>query len=76
MEWVDRTGIDGFNLAAAVVPETFEQVVDLLVPELQARGVHRTEYEDSSLRDRLFGAGDRLPDRHGGAGYRRSLPIE
>ena len=69
--WVDEADVDGFNLAYAISPGTFEDVVEHLVPELQRRGVHRTEYEDSSLRDRLFGAGDRLPDRHGGAAFRR-----
>ena len=69
--WVDQADVDGFNLAYAISPGTFEDVVEHLVPELQRRGVHRTEYEDSSLRDRLFGAGDRLPDRHGGAAFRR-----
>ncbi len=69
-EWVDESDVDGFNLAYAITPGTFEDVVDHLVPELQRRGVHRTEYEDSSLRDRLFGAGDRLPERHVGAGFR------
>jgi long-chain alkane monooxygenase len=69
--WVDEADVDGFNLAYAISPGTFEDVVEHLVPELQRRGVHRTEYEDSSLRDRLFGAGDRLPDRHGGATFRR-----
>jgi long-chain alkane monooxygenase len=70
-QWVDEADVDGFNLAYAISPGTFEDVVEHLVPELQRRGVHRTEYEDSSLRDRLFGAGDRLPDRHGGATFRR-----
>jgi long-chain alkane monooxygenase len=69
--WVDAAGVDGFNLAYALSPGTFEDVVEHLVPELQRRGVHRTEYQDSSLRDRLFGAGDRLPARHAGAGFRK-----
>jgi FMN-dependent oxidoreductase (nitrilotriacetate monooxygenase family) len=71
--WIDATDADGFNLAYALSPGTFEDVVDHLVPELQRRGVHRTEYEDTSLRDRLGGAGDRLPDRHPGAAFRRTL---
>jgi alkanesulfonate monooxygenase SsuD/methylene tetrahydromethanopterin reductase-like flavin-dependent oxidoreductase (luciferase family) len=70
--WVDGADVDGFNLAYAITPGTFVDVVDHLVPELQRRGLHRTEYEDTSLRDRLFGAGDRLPERHAGAGFRRS----
>ena len=40
--WADTTGIDGFNLAYAVAPETIRDVVDLVVPELQRRGRYRT----------------------------------
>ena len=75
-EWVEETDVDGFNLAYAITPGTFEDIVEHVVPELQRRGVHRTEYGTGSLRNKLLGTGDRLPDRHGGAGYRRSLPIE
>jgi alkanesulfonate monooxygenase SsuD/methylene tetrahydromethanopterin reductase-like flavin-dependent oxidoreductase (luciferase family) len=71
-EWVDAADVDGFNLAYAITPGTFEDVVQHLVPELQRRGVHRRDYQDSSLRDRLFGAGDRLPGRHPGARFRRA----
>ncbi|MGO8470033.1 5,10-methylene tetrahydromethanopterin reductase, partial [Rhizobium leguminosarum] len=34
-EWIEDTDVDGFNLAYAVTPESFEDAVDLLVPELQ-----------------------------------------
>jgi long-chain alkane monooxygenase len=54
-EWVAATGIDGFNLAAAIVPETFEQVVDLLVPELQRRGRFKRAYAPGTLREKLTG---------------------
>ena len=36
-------GVDGFNLTRQVVPETFMDFVDLVVPELQRRGVHRRD---------------------------------
>jgi len=48
-------GLDGFNIAFAVRPETFVDVVDLLVPELQRRGRHKTEYAKATLRKKLFG---------------------
>jgi FMN-dependent oxidoreductase (nitrilotriacetate monooxygenase family) len=63
-EWVDETGIDGFNLAAAIVPESFEQVVDLLVPELQRRGRFKTQYEAGTLREKL---GSSTPNRFASA---------
>lgn len=68
--WIDETGADGFNLSRTVVPESYEDFVDLIVPELQNRGVYKTRYEEGSLRNKLFGQGDRLPDRHAAAQFR------
>nr|WP_311138722.1 hypothetical protein [Pseudomonas amygdali] len=39
---VEETDVDGFNLAYALTHETFIDAVDLLVPELQKRGVYKT----------------------------------
>jgi long-chain alkane monooxygenase len=69
-EWVDETDVDGFNLAYAVTPESFEDVVNLLVPELQRRGAYPTAYRPGTLREKLFGRGDYLPQEHPGARYR------
>jgi FMN-dependent oxidoreductase (nitrilotriacetate monooxygenase family) len=69
-EWVEDTDVDGFNLAYAVTPESFEDAVDLLVPELQKRGVYKTEYRGGTLREKLFGDGARLAAPHPGASYR------
>ncbi len=68
--WVDETDVDGFNLAYAITPGTFVDIVEHLVPELQRRGVYPTEPVPGTLRKRLFGRGDRLPDNHRGASYR------
>jgi FMN-dependent oxidoreductase (nitrilotriacetate monooxygenase family) len=59
-----ETGVDGFNLARTVTPRSLEAVVDRLVPELQSRGAYKTAYAEGTLRDKLFGAGPRLPARH------------
>lgn len=69
-EWVEDTDVDGFNLAYAVTPETFEDAVNLLVPELQKRGVFKTAYREGTLREKLFGKGPRLAAPHPGAQYR------
>ena len=37
----------------AVTPESFEDFVDLVVPELQRRGLFRTDYESKTLRGNL-----------------------
>ena len=73
--WVEETDVDGFNLAYAVTHETFRDVVDLLVPELQKRGVFKQEYREGTLREKLFGAGARLAAPHPGAGYRRGEQV-
>ena len=52
-DWVATTDVDGFNLAYAVMPESFADFVELVVPELQRRGLFRTEYEGKTLRENL-----------------------
>ncbi|MFZ6044939.1 LLM class flavin-dependent oxidoreductase [Pseudomonas sp. CR3202] len=71
--WVEETDVDGFNLSSIVAPETFVDIVDLLVPELQAHGLFKREYEDGSLRHKLFGQGDRLAEPHPAARLRRKV---
>jgi alkanesulfonate monooxygenase len=66
----EATGIDGFNLAYTVLPECFEDFVELVVPELQKRKVFKTGYRQGTLRQKLFSAGDRLPASHPADGYR------
>jgi hypothetical protein len=69
-EWIDVSDVDGFNLAYAITPGTFVDIVEHLIPELQRRGVAPTSYPPGTLRERLFGGGPRLPESHPGAGYR------
>ncbi|WP_197277334.1 LLM class flavin-dependent oxidoreductase [Sphingomonas profundi] len=52
-EWYADKACDGFNLVAAYLPGGLEAIVDHLVPELQRRGLFRTEYEGTTLRDSL-----------------------
>jgi alkanesulfonate monooxygenase SsuD/methylene tetrahydromethanopterin reductase-like flavin-dependent oxidoreductase (luciferase family) len=68
--WVDETGLDGFNLAFAVRPETFADVSDLLVPELQRRGRYKSAYRTGTLREKLFGGSPRLQTPHFAARFR------
>jgi len=70
-EWVEKTGIDGFNLGHLVTPSSLKDVVDLVIPILQERGVYKKEYAQGTMREKLFGEGaSRLPGRHPAAGYR------
>jgi long-chain alkane monooxygenase len=64
--WIDETDVDGFNLAYVVMPETYQDIVDLLVPELQRRGVYKKEYWPGTLREKLFRQGPYLPENHPG----------
>ena len=41
-------------LAATYTPGCFEEFVDLVVPELQRRGRHRTAYSGATLRENLL----------------------
>ncbi|MDX8237323.1 LLM class flavin-dependent oxidoreductase [Acinetobacter pittii] len=69
-QWVEDTDIDGFNLAYILTHQTFADVVEFIVPELQKRGVYQTSYAQGTLREKLFGAGPYLPENHRGAKYR------
>ncbi len=69
-EWVDDTDVDGFNLAYAITPGTFEDIVEHVIPVLRARGAYPEQYAPGTLRDKLHGDGDRLPADHRGSRYR------
>ncbi len=69
-QWVEDTDIDGFNLAYILAHQTFADVIEFIVPELQKRGVYQTSYAQGTLREKLFGAGPYLPENHRGAKYR------
>ena len=68
--WVEEAGVDGFNLTRTVTPASYEDFIDLVIPELQARGAYKTSYADGTLREKLLGGGARLPDQHAGASFR------
>lgn len=69
--WLDETGLDGFNLTRTVTPESYEDFIDLVIPELQQRGRYKTAYAHGSLREKLFAQGQpHLPAEHPGAAYR------
>jgi alkanesulfonate monooxygenase len=70
--WAAESDLDGFNLAYAVMPETFADVVDHLVPELQRRGLFKKHYAGGTYREKLFRRGARLEDSHPAARMRRS----
>lgn len=61
--WIRDADLDGFNLAYVTTPGTFEEVVDLLIPELRRRGIY-PELPDPSeppltSREKVFGKGQK-----------------
>jgi hypothetical protein len=67
---IAATGADGF----LVQPDhtgTFDSFIDLIMPELAARGLVQTDLPAMTLRERLLGTGTpHLADDHPGAAYR------
>ncbi|WP_109513761.1 LLM class flavin-dependent oxidoreductase [Pseudomonas ovata] len=51
--WFENGAADGFNVLVPHLPGGLEDVARLLVPELQRRGLFRTEYEGTTLRENL-----------------------
>ena len=51
--WFENGAADGFNVLPPVLPGSLDDFVDLVIPELQRRGLFRTEYEGTTLRENL-----------------------
>ena len=64
-EWIEAGAADGYNIIPAQLPGSIDDFVELVVPELQRRGLYRTEYEGTTLRGNL---GLREPANRFGAG--------
>ncbi|MGO2112092.1 MAG: NtaA/DmoA family FMN-dependent monooxygenase [Pseudoclavibacter sp.] len=59
-EWFESRACDGFSLNAPSIPEGYRRICELLVPELQERGLFHGDYEGGTLREQLD-AGRRRP---------------
>lgn len=70
--WINEADVDGFNLAYVTTPGTFEDVVELLIPELRRRGLYPEKIEDGlTAREKVYGKGQaRLRDDHAGSAYK------
>ena len=51
--WFVNHACDGFNIMPPYLPGAFDDFIELVIPELQNRGLFRTEYEGSTLRENL-----------------------
>jgi N-acetyl-S-(2-succino)cysteine monooxygenase len=64
-EWFVNGGCDGFNVLCPTFPDGLNDFVSLVIPELQRRGLFRTRYEGTTLRENL--GLERPPSRYAGA---------
>ena len=64
-------GVGGFNIVYALLPGTFADFIDHVVPVLQHRGLMQRDYAPGTLREKLFGIAQ-LPERHPARKHRRS----
>jgi long-chain alkane monooxygenase len=72
--WFDETDVDGLNVPFAVSPGDFEDITEMLVPELTRRGRYKSAYRPGTLREKLFGEGRaRLDAPHPATTYRPSV---
>jgi alkanesulfonate monooxygenase len=52
-EWFTTGAADGFNILFPTLPGTLKDFIELVTPELQRRGLFRTQYEGTTLRENL-----------------------
>ena len=52
-EWFVAGAADGFNVLPPFFPNSLDEFVELVVPELQRRGLYRSAYEGTTLRENL-----------------------
>jgi hypothetical protein len=67
---MEEAEIDGFNIQRSGEPQHLIDFVDLVVPELQDRGVYKTAYRDGSFRHKLFGNGGHIEGGHPAARFK------
>lgn len=72
--WIREGDLDGFNIGYVTTPGTFEEVVELLIPELRRRGIYPDPPEEGerlTARERIYGKGQKgLRDDHIGSRYK------
>jgi long-chain alkane monooxygenase len=71
--WQDA-GIDGINIINHVIPGSYDEVIEGLLPELRRRGLAQSDYAPGTFREKLFtDSGPRLNARHPAASHRAAF---
>jgi alkanesulfonate monooxygenase SsuD/methylene tetrahydromethanopterin reductase-like flavin-dependent oxidoreductase (luciferase family) len=68
-EWINVADVDGFNIGLVTNPQSSHDIVELLVPELQRRGLYWQDYDvpGGTFRENLYTPGQhKLRDDHYG----------
>ncbi|KAI2968246.1 hypothetical protein CBS147323_4438 [Aspergillus niger] len=78
--WVNEADVDGFNLAYAIKPGSFKDIIDLLIPELRKRGLFWDDYtvKKGTYRENLYSKEGQSgpPADHPAAKYRWHAGVE
>jgi alkanesulfonate monooxygenase SsuD/methylene tetrahydromethanopterin reductase-like flavin-dependent oxidoreductase (luciferase family) len=78
--WVDEADVDGFNFAYALFPQSFKDIIELLLPELRARGLFWDDYAvpGGTYRENFYGKpGQKGPlDEHVASKYRWKAGVD
>ncbi|KAJ5728871.1 Nitrilotriacetate monooxygenase component A/pristinamycin IIA synthase subunit A [Penicillium malachiteum] len=73
--WIREADLDGFNIGYVTTPGTFEDLIDLVIPELRKRGLYpeaeAADDEPLTAREKIYGKGqNELRDDHPGTKYK------
>jgi FMN-dependent oxidoreductase (nitrilotriacetate monooxygenase family) len=75
--WLDEDGVDGINLRQYHSFDTARDFAELVVPELRRRGrIQEDGAPGTTMRERLFGRGPRLPENHIATRYRGGANLD
>lgn len=69
--WFEERGCDGFMMRAMTVPENLNDICDNVIPELQRRGLMKSCYSGTTLRDNL--GLKYAPSRYASAAHKKIL---
>ena len=67
--WQDA-GTDGINIINQVIPGSYTDFIEGVIPELRARGLAQSEYAPGTLREKVFGRRATLETSHPAAAFR------